>query len=208
MSTFTLPLVLIFGAIFYMFIFWRRLKEDYESHHIFFTSIISFAFAIIAALATNYFLAPRITPTIILYSPGLWFWGAFIGTLLAGLFSIKKFKLKAIETLEAATPGFLFTLSLIFLIHQEYITTGVLLFHIIIFFLLSARYKKFIWYKSGKIGFAGLITLGSFFLIRAAVAVRFPTMLSLAGKADAIASAAIAFLLFFTLYNLAELDLK
>ena len=74
------------------------------------------------------------------------------------------------------------------------------------FFYLDSRYKRFVWYKSGKAGFAGVMTLGVYFLARGAIAMAFPFMISFVGKYDAILSGSFALVCFLLIYILSRGD--
>src|SRR5258708_32013600 len=65
------------GILGFLFLFWRRLKEDYTSDQIF-----SFGFLLVGALLIGSILGLLVhTP------PGLWFWGAFlVGTICFRVF--------------------------------------------------------------------------------------------------------------------------
>ncbi len=70
-----------------------------------------------------------------------------------------------------------------------------------LYYFLSLHYKKISWYKSGKVGFAGIFVLGIFFLVRALVAVWFPNMVSFVNY-EWLVSGSAAFLAFLTLFHL------
>ncbi len=194
------------GVLGFLFLSWRRLKEDYTPATIFSFSFLLLAFIILGSLIG--ILLARSLPTSNIFNPqGLWFWGAFIFGSIG--FAIcfftpqgsSHFKMRLLETLEAVGLGFIFLFfcttfgkSVLFSI-----AVGIL---IPLFFIINARYKSFSWYKSGKVGFAGLAVLGIFFLTRAIVALIDPTMISFIGKLDAILSSVVAFIFFLTLYNL------
>jgi hypothetical protein len=80
----------------------------------------------------------------------------------------------------------------------------VIILLIVLFYFLDAHYKKFTWYKSGRVGFTGLTTLGLLLLLRAAVAPIVPDMLSFSGKYEAIISGILAFVSFLLVFNLAR----
>ena len=207
MSNLGLFIGLPIGILGFLFLFWRRLKEDYPSNQIF-----SFAFTILAFLLLGFFIglsAHTIKDTSYFTPRGLWFWGLFIlgavGFALANL----KFKLRFFETLEAGGLGFIFLVSALYLtnlIHpfdiKLFIFSLLTVLLLPTFFFLDNKYKTFSWYKSGKIGFAGLAILGTFFLMRCLVALLNPSMISFIGKVDAMADVLVAFTFFFTLFNL------
>jgi len=201
------------GLLPFLFFFWRRLKEDYTSGQIFTAGfyIIFSVFFFILAFTLG---IPRVIAASPIYSPsGLWFWGAVLGLMIGLGLSIWKLNLKFFETLEAGILGSFFWLAVIFLINSvrdssvvSLTAFGVSAALILLFFFLDGRYKKFTWYRSGKIGFSGLAVAGTFFFVRAAVALFFPFVLSFVGKLDALISGSISFILFLLLYNLAEYE--
>ena len=189
----------ITGVLFFFFLFWKKLKEDYDSE-----SIFTFAVFIVAGIGIISFISQKILPQ-------WWFWTSCLGTTLGFILGRLKFKFRFFESLEATTIGLLPWLSFIFL--QDAISSTslpsliafiVLLLVIAFYTFLDAHYKKLTWYKSGKVGFSGLTTLGVLFLIRTAVAAGFPSMLSFLGPIDSIMSGVIAFTSFLLVFNLSR----
>ncbi|RLC32745.1 hypothetical protein DRH13_01185 [Candidatus Woesebacteria bacterium] len=189
----------IVGILLFFFLFWKKLKEDYDSE-----SIFTFAVFIVAGVGIFSFVSLKLLPQ-------WWFWADCLGATLGFLLGRLKFKFRFFESLEAATIGLLPWLSFIFL--QDSISNTslptllafiVLLLVIAFYVFLDAHYKKLTWYKSGKVGFSGLTTLGILFLIRTAVAAGFPSMLSFLGPIDSIISGVIAFTSFLLVFNLSR----
>jgi hypothetical protein len=190
-------LVNLFGGIIFLFIFWKKLRDDYSSQIIFSTGIY-----ILLGILLGSALAARIFP--------IWFfWGGFFGACLGLGFGILRFKVKFYETLEASVVALLPAVSLIFI--QDSVTNSslvsfiafvVCLFLIFIYLFLEMRYRDFAWYGSGKIGFAGLSTLGLFFLTRSVVAIFFHDVLSFVGRSEIFVSGALALLCFLMVFNL------
>jgi len=187
------------GAVFFFFLFWKKLKEDYRS-----PSIFSAAFYILIGIGVLGFLSER-------FFPEWWFWANVLGVVLGFGLGILRFKLRFFESLEAVVVGLLPWLSFVFL--RDAVSNAnlpsligfVVLFLIIVFYLFIDRhYKRFTWYKSGKVGFSGLMTLGVLFLARTTVAVLFPFVLSFSGPIDSIMSGVIAFTSFLLVFNLAR----
>ncbi|MBU0572297.1 hypothetical protein KKH23_01340 [Patescibacteria group bacterium] len=189
----------ISGVLFFFFIFWKKLKEDYDSE-----SIFTFAVFIVAGIGIFNFVSQRILPQ-------WWFWADCLGVILGFILGRLKFKFRFFESLEATTIGLLPWFSFIFL-QDAILSTSlssliafiILLLIMAFYAFLDAHYKKFTWYKSGKVGFSGLTTLGVLFLIRTAVAVGFPSMLSFLGSIDSIISGVIAFTSFLLVFNLSR----
>lgn len=155
----------ILGVLFFLFLFWKKLKEDYSSEIIF-----KSAFSIIIGILIGWGIALRI------YGPFLWL--SFLGAILGLIFANSKFKIRFFESLEAVVIAGLPWISLVFL--QNSVQTSNLtsffaflfiLILIFIYYYFDQHYKNFTWYKSGKIGFSGLATLIIIYLTRLVVAI-------------------------------------
>jgi hypothetical protein len=189
----------VVGALFYLYFFWKRLKDDYVRNQIFST-----AFFGLALLGVGY--------TLSLYTfEAFRFWMSLAGSVLGFSLGITRYRLKILEVLEASVLGLLSIFTFIML--GELIVTKniiylfsilVLLLLIVLFFLLDKYYKGFAWYKSGRIGFSGLSVSGVFFLIYSAVAMTLSSMISFVGNKDFIVSLALAILCFSVVYKLAK----
>lgn len=191
---FTFLAVLIF-----LFVFWKRLKEDY-THELIFTT----GFFVLAGLFLGNFVSSRFFPT-------WWFWTSFLGAFTGIFVGILRFKLRIFETLEAGIIGLIPWVGLILLQDSiensslvSFLAFIVVLGLIVLFFFFDAHYKKFTWYKSGRVGFSGLATLGLFFLVRSAIAPISPNVLSFVGKYEAIISGILAFVFFLLVFNLSR----
>lgn len=187
------------AIIMYLFLFWRQLKDDYPHQTIFTTS-----FYVLFGIAAFYLLS-------FFYREDLWFWFSGAGALIGFLISTLKYELKITETLDAAViaTNTIVIAAYFYLgsVAGDIVAYMLTIFHLSLYFLfwfLNENYKKFSWYRSGKIGFAGLVTLGFYFLVRSIVALYFPDMISFIGKEDAMISAFIAFVSFLALYNLSK----
>ena len=187
----------ILGILIFLFIFWRKLKEDYASEIIF-----KSAFYTLIGIAVGIFVSWKI------YSQAF-LWMAFVGSLIGVGVSSYMFKERFYECLEALVIAALPWLSFVFLSDSvinsspvsffAFLVTLVMMF---VYYFFEQRYKGFAWYKSGKVGFAGLATLGIIFIIRSAIAVgRFDVISFLAGY-EGIISGAAAFISFLLIFNL------
>lgn len=201
-------MTLVIGVIGSLFLFWRELKEDYENNEIFSFGFIVSGFLIFGFLG-GLFLKTKLQVTNIFNPAGLWFWTAFFAGVVGWAIAYFKFKLKFFETLEASAVGFLFFVFVSNIINSlQPVDIKAILFAlfsgllVLIFYMLDSRYKRFSWYKSGRVGFSGLAILGIFFLGRALVAIMDPSMVSFVGKIDAISDSIVSFLFFLALYNL------
>lgn len=191
-----------FGIMIFLFLFWRRLREDYAVNVIFNT-----AFYMLLGAAAGYL------SSWLLFS-SWWFWVSFFGISLGLSLGILRYRLRIFETVEASVisllPWFGFTF-LIDLINNKNTTSGlgatVITALIVTFFLLDKHYKSFSWYKSGRVGFSGLTILGLFFLARAAIAASISNVLSFSGKYEVFLSAVLAFVSFLLVFNLARSEI-
>lgn len=195
----TSALVNFLGTTAFLFFFWRRLREDYTSNQIFSTAtFMLLGFLLGFWLSRSYF-------------PSWWFWTEGLGITLGLLLGIFRFKFRFHESLEAAGVSFLPWIAFMFLKDSTEISSlasliGFLVSLLLIglFYILDVHYKKFTWYRSGRVGFAGISTMGLFFLIRALVGAFYPSVLSFSGRFDAIVSGIVAFLFFLVIYNLSR----
>ena len=187
----------ILGLFTFLFLFWKRLKEDYAGEIIFKSaSYILVGIGVGWALAANFF-------------PDWFFWAAFAGGIFGLAFSILRFRVKFYETLEAFIISSLPMLSLVFLIDSavkssfsSFLAFDAILIMLFIAYYLDTHYKGFTWYRSGRIGFAGLTVAAIFFLTRTAIAMTKVTMVSFVGQGEAIISGAMAVGCFLLLFNL------
>ncbi|MEK7526352.1 MAG: hypothetical protein AAB546_02640 [Patescibacteria group bacterium] len=203
------PIIVFFGALCFLYIFWNKLKEDYTSSIIFSVGFFSLIGMFIFYLLTRFLLLAKIEFADI-NSSGVLFWLTFVGGMAGYTVGLFKYKLRFFESLEAMGVAMLYLILAVFvadtfvgmsLISLAGSTTIALL--LILFYFLESRYRDFTWYRSGRVGFSGLTTVGLFFLIRALVAFPFPFVLSFLGRAEILVSALVTFLLFFAVYNLA-----
>lgn len=192
-------LVQILAIVLFLFIYWKRLKEDYSATLIFNSGFLVTTFVIVGALVALRFI------------PDWWFWFGLLGALMGFALGIYRYGLAVYESLEALIIGLLPWLGIVFLssfVASQIVATGIvtviIALLIFIYLLLDAHYKSFSWYKSGRVGFSGLTILGTFFIVRAAVAFIFPNMLSFTGIFDAIMSGLISFTAFIAVFNLSK----
>ncbi|MFC1625495.1 hypothetical protein ACFL1Q_00430 [Patescibacteria group bacterium] len=189
----------LLGIFLFLFLFWKRLKEDYSSDIVF-----SSSFYILAALGVFAGISFKFLPL-------WWFWFSLLGIALGLGISFFRFHLRTYETLEVTVLSFLPWLSLLFLSDSinsysiiSFVAFALCLVLIFIFYFLDMHYKNFSWYRSGKVGFTGLTVLGIFFLIRAALAIPFHTVLSFVGTAEVYISAVLSFICFVLVLNLSR----
>lgn len=189
----------ILGILVFFFVFWKRLKEDYTAGQIFTTGLYMIIGISLTVIISTKFLEPW------------WFWLSFAGAALGLTLGVLRFKLRFFETFEAGVAATLPWLGVVFLSDSieksnpiSLIGFMVIILLIALFYFLDAHYKKFAWYKSGRVGFTGLTSLGLLLLLRVAVAPVIPDVLSFSGKYEAIISGILAFVSFLLVFNLAR----
>lgn len=210
MSILPLILCILAGSLVYLFVFWRRLKEDYSTNLIFNSAF--FILTTTLTLALVFYLSSRLIQSSRVFDAhGLWFWGGFTGFIAGVTFCVTKFKLKAVETYEASVIGLMYVIVMLYALNAietrqpfSLIFAAIAVICTVLFYIVDRRYRSFHWYKSGKVGFSGLFSSGLYFLSRIVIAYFSPATFSVIGKLDSVLSAVVAFLIFFSLYNLSE----
>ncbi len=189
----------VLGIIIFLFLFWKKLKEDYSSNIIFSLAFFILMGTLIGFLVSKYFF------------PAWFFWMEGFGAFLGLSLGITKYNTRFFETYEAFYISLMPWLSLFYLsqlINNPSfgiaMVTIVNFGFIIIFNFINVRYKNFSWYKSGKIGLAGLLTSGTFFLTRAVIASLIPSVISFLGLSEIVLSGVCAFTIFLLIYNLSK----
>lgn len=193
--------ITLLGILIFLFIFWKRLKEDYASEIIF-----QSATYIILGIFIGSFLASRLFP--------IWFfWASLLGASIGLTLAIIRFRIKFYESLEAFIIASLPWLSLVFLAASvitsslsSFLAFLAILIMVFLSYWLDTHYKSFAWYKSGKIGFAGIATAALIFLLRSGLAIGGVSMLSFVGRSEAIISGVMAFCGFILLFNLGRTE--
>ncbi len=189
----------LIGTATFLFIFWKKLKEDYLPDQIF-----MIAFYVIVGIVLGYFLSTKVLTS-------WWFWIEVIFSLLGLTAGLVRYKFRFYESFEAYVVGLLPWFSLVLFADSvlnanlsSFIAFSFIIVLIGLYYFLDTHYKNFSWYASGRVGFAGLVTAGIFFLVRATLALFSIPVLSLAGRLDSIFSGLVGFLMFFLVYNLAR----
>lgn len=197
------------GVFVSLYYFWNRLKEDYTSNKIFTSFFYSFLGSLFFYLICIFFLVKFLGSGF--SASGVLFWLSFFGGVVGLVVGIVSLKLKSIETIEAAGVGFLYLMVSIFVADAftslsliSLATAVVVALCIVLFYFLETKYKNLSWYKSGRVGFSGLFSLGVFFLVRSLVAIAFPYVLSFLGKYEPMIASTTAFLLFLGIFNLSR----
>jgi len=83
----------ILAVFIFLFLFWKRLREDYAPNMIFATG-----FLILIGISLGILLSRK-------YSNEWWFWFSFFGSLVGLMVGVLRFKLRIFEIVEATTVG-------------------------------------------------------------------------------------------------------
>lgn len=160
-----LSLVLSFvGILLFSFVIWKRLREDYTNDQIYLLSFALFICALGARwIASNWFI-------------GFEVWFVVVACAGALNYLLKRLGIKFFEFVDALAPAtfyFLFFWYLgklvlggkdqLLIIGPQVLLSFAMLF---IYQFLLSRYRKFSWYPSGKVGFAGLASFAIYSLFR------------------------------------------
>lgn len=196
-------LLYLAGVIFFSFILWRKLKEDYPSERIFLVTLVLLGVGVLSLGVSSWVLIDRLP------FRDFSFWVLAIFNVLFGIYVIKKLEFKFFEFTDALAPSWLWLIFFFSLAGflQDWknfaglsYPAGALLSFFTYHFLLS-KYRRFSWYPSGKVGFAGFASLGVYFLLRAGVAIYSATLLLFKGGIFEILANLFAFtLLMFIVY--------
>jgi hypothetical protein len=192
-------IVAIFGVLIFLFIFWKRIREDYAPGIIF-----ESAFYILLGIGISQLVSLR-------FFPNWFFWAGFLGSI-AGLFAgYLRFKLRLYESLEGLIIGLLPWVSFVFLKDSvinsslsSFLAFLATLLAIFIFYYIDTHFREFTWYKSGKVGFTGLSTLAIVFVVRSAIALFGISVLTFAGIYEAFVSGGVAFVCLILIYVLSK----
>lgn len=149
------------GILLFLFLLWKRLKEDYHYERIFNFGFFSLLGLTIFSLISNSFLTE------------FKFWLQFLGLILGFGISIYFQRIKFYESFDALVVAVLPWLSLSYLVSAiknsnlvYFIAFWACLFLVFVYFFLDSQYRKFIWYRSGRVGFSGLVVAGLFFVMK------------------------------------------
>jgi len=182
---------------------WKELKVDYLN-----TQIFTFSFWFVVTCYLGAYL------TYLFLFPNFWFYGGLIFSLSSFLLLTKKYGIKRYEILDCLVKGILsFSLVVIlldFVIFQRDLRNlflvSVIFILILIHNYIKSNYKKFSWYKSGRIGIAGSITISVFFLTRLVISLNSLGMLSFSGKTmpEAVLSLGVLTISLYNVYRLTQ----
>ncbi len=174
-----LGIIRVLGIIFFVYLTWRNLRENYEENKIVIYSWLALL---------SFFVGGRVIYGLVNFGiwndnwtswfsvwnkPGMDYVGGFLVLLIIGAVFSRMNSWKIIPFLEDGLVNNL--ILMVFLLSDEFIRTRLdlkigmyLLFIVLMLFLVKLaknKYRSLTWYKSGKKGFAFLITMFLSFLL-------------------------------------------
>lgn len=183
----------LIGILVFLFIFWKKMREDHSSEIIF----SSASFILLGILIGSFF--------------GFWF--ILLGIVLGVVASYLKNRIRVYEAVDALVISLLPWLSFYFLndaavssSFSSFIGFLAVLLMILVYCFFWVKYKSFRWFKSGRVGFTGLATLFIFFLIRLALAIKFEGVLSFHQSLEVYLSGLSAAAAAFTVFRLGRVE--
>lgn len=187
----------ILGVTLFLFFLWKRLKDDYHYEKIF-----NFGFFVLLGLLVGYLVSRY-------FFEEYWFWTQLIIVAIILTLNMIRQKMKFFESLEALIVGLLPWLGFVFLsdsISKSSLSSFLLFWITLIvtffFFLLDSQYRKFTWYKSGRVGFAGVVTGFAFFVSRIVLYLIYPKTISFVPNFEVYFSATFVIVFFLLTYKL------
>ena len=162
----------IVASFTFSFVLWRGLREDYPFERIFLLTLL-----LLASGGFGYFLSQPFFPQ---YS----FLVSLVFSILVGLYTVKKLEFRFFDTLDslvAAWLWFLLLSSIGYFLSTDIVSFArnatIALVALLLYLFFLKRYRSFGWYPSGKVGFVGLGSLASYFLISSSVSFVFALFL-------------------------------
>lgn len=189
----------LIGAFVFLYLFWKRLRDDYLSEQLFTTS-----FFVIIGLAIGLFVSRLIANE-------WWFWFGLGGICLGVAAAVYRYKLRVFEVVEALAFSFIPWMGLVFvsdsinnLSLSSFVGFVICALLLALFIYFDRHYKNFSWYASGRVGFSGLTVGAIFFSLRGLVALFFPFVLSFVGKYEVALSMVSAFIFYLLVFRLSK----
>lgn len=188
----------IIAVFVFLYFFWKKLKDDYSQ-----TQVFNAGFYSLFGMAFGY-LVSRV------YLTHFWFWLTLLGSFIGLLAGIYRYRMKFFETLEAWTIGNL-NILLIFNLNElirkvellQIVSFTTTLLLVLVFFYINSQYKRYVWYRSGKVGFSGLLVAGFYFVFKGSF-LMFSGIIDKSSIFEIVFSCILAFVSFILLYNLSR----
>jgi prolipoprotein diacylglyceryltransferase len=173
------PLTLLVPLAFMVasFILWRNLKEDYSEEEIISLTIyLTLVFLLGARLVHIFYHFERFQFSLlkwllVVHYPGFSFFGGFLACIGLLVFWSKRKKWDFWQVVEVIIPAWFWVMVLVG--SGLYLTSGELIFLgeaflgfllLLLARFLKKRYRSFIWYKSGKLGFVSCLSTAFFMM--------------------------------------------
>ncbi|MEK7521933.1 MAG: hypothetical protein AAB599_04010 [Patescibacteria group bacterium] len=180
-------LLIIVGVVGFSFSFWHRIREDYTPDQICSSTILVLVGGLLGWVIFDRWL------------PQFSFWGILGGSLLFGVYAVRKIGLKLYESGDSAALGIVWFSLCFYLAHFVKDGFGDRFFRLVdlvpslvsllAFHLYFKNYRRFSWYPSGKIGFiAGSIGVLYFFTLALVAIYRFAVISFSSSIIDALVS--------------------
>lgn len=189
----------ILGVFILFYFLWRTLKDDYQYEKIFNLAFICLFGVLISAIISTYL------------QNQYWFWVSVLFVVSGFLIAIKKQRMKFYESFDGLVVAVLPWLSFVYLSDSisksslsSFIFFWMTLVCVFVYFFITTHYRSFTWYKSGRVGLAGILTLILFIIFRIVVAIFFPKNVLIVPNFDIYISGSSALLLILLLYNLSR----
>lgn len=187
----------ILGITLFFFFLWKRLKDDYHYEKIFNLGFFVLLGLVIGSVVSVYFFKEY------------WFWTDLFIVSVFFVLNIIRQKMKFFETLEALIISLLPWMGFAFLSDSisksslsSFLLFWITLIVVFFFFLLDSQYRKFTWYKSGRVGFAGVVTGFAFFISRIILYLIYPKTISFIPNFEIYLSATFVIVFFLLTYKL------
>lgn len=188
-----------FAGIVGIYLYWKRLKEDYSAEKIFDSGLGILFFTLFVFFGSFHFLNQY------------WFGLTTISFVVILFLISNRVKIKYNEILDASLVLVFPLLSSFFFVDSvrrsslsSFIAFWVLLVLIFFFYFLNTLYRSFSWYKSGKIGFSSLVVFGLLFIFRGLTSIFYKEVASFSGSLEVYISTSFVILFFLLLFNLAR----
>lgn len=154
----------ILGVLGFLYLLWKKLKDDYHYEKVFNFGVIILLSIAIGVIVKNIWLVDY------------WFWIITSFIILGFSFCVIKLKFKFFESFDALVISLLPWISVVYLALAvtkssliSFLLFWISLISIFLYFFFDTHYKRYSWYKSGRVGFSGLLVTAFYFIARSVV---------------------------------------
>lgn len=186
-------LSVILSVLTFLFFLFRNLRRKIDTNIIFSIGFGILAFSVVFSLL-SFLLSLQLRETVIFIPHGLTYWGGILGFFVGFYYMTRKFKFNVYRAIDASFLGAIISICIL---SRDILS---LIIPLVILLMLKKRFKSFV-PQEGTVGF---LTFALYFLVRSILALFAPHMIAFtsAGKVGVVLSAAVSFLLFFSVYNI------